>query len=195
MAKNEITYLAKKKKKANYERSLGDCRSLESFRKGLFPTLFFENDASESQWAVCTSVTPMVIAGRCIMWFLIKIFKQNITFGPADNDELVQQPLDIGSYSEKWKVHSNLNTDCSCQHQTSGSEKSYFHSTAPLFSHHSCSNFRSPLNPSSPLYSYLYHVSLIKPLFDQSISLSALQNWDIIYFFFFKSSTSSSLCT
>lgn len=65
-----------KKKKDDYESSLGDYRSLESFRKGLFPALLFENEASESQWAVCTSVIPTVIAGRCIMRFLIKILKQ-----------------------------------------------------------------------------------------------------------------------
>lgn len=59
--------------KANYKSCLGDCRSLESFRKCLFPALLFENGVSEGQWAVCTSVTPIVIAGRCIIWFLVRI--------------------------------------------------------------------------------------------------------------------------
>lgn len=78
MVKDEITYLAKweGKKKDDYESSLGDYGSLEHFRKGLFPALLFENETSESQWAVCTSVIPTIIAGRCIMWFLIKILKQ-----------------------------------------------------------------------------------------------------------------------
>lgn len=63
-------------KKDDYESSLGDYRSRGSFRKGLFPALLFENEASERPWAVYTSVRPTVIAGRCIMWFLIKILKQ-----------------------------------------------------------------------------------------------------------------------